>query len=285
MKDQLGMQNNIRAWWEENPMTYDWRNTNPYREGTPEWFANVDRIFFDRVSSFFANATGAKPFSKLIPYKHLYGKEVLEIGCGSGAHARLITEEGARLTAVDLTEKAIKLTQTRLSLAGLTADIHQMDARNLSFEDGRFDFVWSWGVINHSEDTEQIIKEIARVLRPGGEARIMVYHRRSINVLRAIFLGASTGKLFREGLNRTLAHYSDGLIAKFYTREQLAGLFQPHFSHVSTKVVGQKNELIPIPGSGFMGKFKSRVALAIPELLAASILSRWGGFLFLAAKK
>ena len=56
-----------------------------------------------------------------------------------------------------------------------------MDAEHLEFPDETFDFVWSWGVIHHSANTEAIIREIHRVLKPGGEARVMVYHRNSIN--------------------------------------------------------------------------------------------------------
>ncbi|MBK7629848.1 MAG: class I SAM-dependent methyltransferase [Ignavibacteriales bacterium] len=53
----------------------------------------------------------------------------------------------------------------------------KMDAEALQFEDNSFDFVWSWGVIHHSSNTRKILEEIQRVLKPGGEAIIMVYHR------------------------------------------------------------------------------------------------------------
>jgi len=198
--EQTETQAEIKAWWETNPMPYAWRNKNQYREGTPEWFAEGDHVLFDRVSSFFANTKGDKPFSDLIPYRDLRGKEVLEVGCGWGAHARLMSEAGAHLTAIDLTENAVALTQARLALAGLTATIVQLDALRLSFAPESFDFVWSWGVIHHSEGTEQIVREMARVLRPGGEARVMVYHRRSIEVLMLLTLGALTGRLFRDGV-------------------------------------------------------------------------------------
>jgi ubiquinone/menaquinone biosynthesis C-methylase UbiE len=52
-----------------------------------------------------------------------------------------------------------------------------MDAEHLAFPDASFDFVWSWGVIHHSSNTWQIVGEIQRVLKPGGTAVIMVYHR------------------------------------------------------------------------------------------------------------
>src|SRR5947208_2982134 len=114
--DRQRKQDAIREWWEQNPMTYDWRGTSPYREGTREWFEETDRRLFSHASSFFAHGYGEKPFARLIPYGNLNGKDVLEVGCGSGVHTRLLVEAGARLVAIDLTRKAVELTRHRLDL-------------------------------------------------------------------------------------------------------------------------------------------------------------------------
>ena len=84
------------------------------------------------------------------------------------------------MSAVDLTPTAVRLTTQRLSLAGLFADVREADAESLPYGDSSFDFVWSWGVIHHSSDTDRVIAEIARVLRPGGRLAFMVYHRSSL---------------------------------------------------------------------------------------------------------
>jgi SAM-dependent methyltransferase len=55
-----------------------------------------------------------------------------------------------------------------------------MDAENLSFPDNTFDVVYSWGVLHHSPDTERAVSEVYRVLKPGGEAKIMIYHKYSM---------------------------------------------------------------------------------------------------------
>ena len=75
------------------------------------------------------------------------------------------------------------MTTKRFEMMGLTGDIRQMD-ENLEFPDASMDVVVSWGVIHHSGNMVAIIKEIHRVLRPGGKAYLMVY-RNSIryNVL------------------------------------------------------------------------------------------------------
>src|SRR5436190_21829704 len=171
-------QSDVRRWWSEHPMTYDWRGEIPHAPGSPEHLAEVERRFL--AEAWFAQREGAPPFSGLIPFPELQGKDVLEIGCGTGVHARLLAEAGARLSAVDLTPTAVELTRRRLELHGLEADVREADAESLPFPDESFDFVWSLGVIHHSQDTRRVVEELARVLRPGGRLGLMVYNRSSI---------------------------------------------------------------------------------------------------------
>ena len=282
---RVELQTEVQRWWELCPMTYDWRSTNDHDEGTQEWFEEIDRRFFSEVSSSFAQSHGAKPFSRLIPYNILRGREVLEIGCGSGAHAKLIAESGARLTAIDLTEKAVALTRQRLRLYELAANVLQMDAESLSFPDRSFDFVWSWGVIHHSANTETIIREVARVLRPGGSVGIMVYNWHSIVMILTLIRGLLSGRFLSHGITETLNHYSDGRVARFFSPREFADFFKTHFENIDISIFGQTNELVPLPGWWILGKLKASIADAIPRRLAHRLLSHAGSFLFLTAEK
>lgn len=53
------------------------------------------------------------------------------------------------------------------------------DAEHLPFPDATFDIVYSYGVLHHSPDTRAAVKEVHRVLKPGGTAIVMVYHHPS----------------------------------------------------------------------------------------------------------
>jgi ubiquinone/menaquinone biosynthesis C-methylase UbiE len=108
------------------------------------------------------------------------GKDVLEIGVGLGADHQRLAQGGARLTGVDLTERAIAHVRRRLGLFGLSSTLMTGDAENLPFTSATFDMVYSWGVIHHSPDTPRAIAEIHRVLRAGGVAKIMIYHKWSL---------------------------------------------------------------------------------------------------------
>jgi ubiquinone/menaquinone biosynthesis C-methylase UbiE len=108
------------------------------------------------------------------------GKEVLEIGVGLGADHQRFAQAGAQLSGIDLTERAVAHTRHRLAMFGLKSALSVGDAENLSFGNAVFDMVYSWGVIHHSPNTRQAVGEIHRVLRPGGRARVMIYHKWSL---------------------------------------------------------------------------------------------------------
>ena len=264
-------------------MSYDWRYTLRHREGTREFFQEIDERFF-HSSPFYE---GKPPFARLIPFDQIKGKRVLEIGCGLGSHAQLMAEAGCHVTAIDLTPKAVELTQKRLSLMGLAADVKQMDAEEMEFEDEEFDFVWSWGVIHHSANPESILNEVYRVLKPSGEVRLMVYHRRSLSAFVNVSRGILSGKALKGmSLADILSYYSDGYVARFYSRSEISRmLLSSGLSQVRSYVLGQTSELIPLPAKGPTAPLKSALLSKFPNFLAERILLSVGGFLFAVALK
>lgn len=109
------------------------------------------------------------------------GKDVLEIGVGMGAdHLQWARSRPRSLKGVDLTQRAVEHTKARLSHHGFTPDVRQADAEKLPFADASFDIVYSYGVLHCTPDTPKALREVHRVLRPGGVARIMIYHTHSM---------------------------------------------------------------------------------------------------------
>ena len=111
------------------------------------------------------------------------GKSVLEIGCGVGLDSYQMAMHGLNVTGIDLTDVAIAEVRKRFARKELDARFKVGDAGNLAFDDETFDYVYSFGVLHHAPDTEKTIQETHRVLKPGGEARIMLYNRHSLNEL------------------------------------------------------------------------------------------------------
>jgi SAM-dependent methyltransferase len=273
-------QADVRRWWTEHPMTYDWRGEIAFEPGSAEHLAEVERRFL--AEAWFAQRPGEPPFSRLIPFDELAGRDVLEIGCGTGVHAALLARAGARVTAVDLTATAVDLTRRRLALEGLEADVREADAEALPFDERSFDFVWSWGVIHHSEHTDRVLAEIGRVLRPGGRLGAMVYHRNSITfwVHYVLFRGVLRGGLLKEGPDDLGHRWSDGVIARHYSRRTIADTLAPWFDGIETEVMGQLGEAIPLPA-----RLRKPVARLVPGPAQRALLRRVGWFLFVRARR
>ena len=119
-----------------------------------------------------------RPFAR---FDEGHQQAVLEIGVGMGAdHEQWARSRPSRLCGIDLTPRAVDLTRERLALAGLQSELRVADAEHLPFPDATFQIVYSWGVLHHSADTPQTFREVARVLKPGGIARLMIYHKWSL---------------------------------------------------------------------------------------------------------
>jgi SAM-dependent methyltransferase len=84
---------------------------------------------------------------------------------------------------IDLTDAAVQITRSHLEMYGRQSELLRADAERLP--DGSFDLVYSWGWIHYSVDPAQVIREIKRVLKPGGLFVGMMYGRRSLKVLKA----------------------------------------------------------------------------------------------------
>ncbi|MCK6458299.1 MAG: class I SAM-dependent methyltransferase [Planctomycetes bacterium] len=124
------------------------------------------------------------------------GKRVLEIGLGQGSESEQIIRRGARWTGIDLTRESIERVRQRLALRGLPfEDLRQGSVLELPFPDGRFDLVFSHGVLHHVPGIDRAQREIRRVLAPGGELVVMLYARWSLNYLLSISLLRRAGLL------------------------------------------------------------------------------------------
>ena len=154
------------------------------------------------------------------------GCDVLEIGTGMGAdHLEWAKALPRSLAGIDLTERAVVFTRQRLGLYGLESDVRVADAENLPFNDDSFDIVYSWGVLHHSPDTSRAVAEVRRVLRPGGRALIMIYHRTSlVGLMLWLRYGLFRGRPLKS-LESIYAQYLESPGTKAYSIEEARGLF------------------------------------------------------------
>jgi ubiquinone/menaquinone biosynthesis C-methylase UbiE len=286
----------VRAFWQANPCGVKFADAAP---GT--------RHFYELVEAHRYTKEWHIPIAA--DFRSAHGLKVLEIGCGLGTDGAQFAEAGADYTGVDLTEAAVELARKRFELFDLPGKFQTADAENLDFDDESFDLVYSHGVLHHTPETEKAIHEIHRVLRPGGRALVMLYHRDSYNyrlnisVLRRA--GASllrwepgiklVNKLTGEPIDSLRRHAkllktekesylkpeeflsqnTDGAgnpLARVYSRREARKLFRD-FSKVTLKTYFLNKRWLPVIGN------------ILPRSVESRLAARWGWHLWIYATK
>jgi len=285
----------VRAFWQTHPCGTKFSDAEI---GTREFFASLEAHRYRKewhipIAANFAATRGLK---------------VLEIGCGIGTDGAQFAKAGADYTGIDLTAAAIELARKRFALSNLKGEFRVSDAEDLDFDNESFDLVYSHGVLHHTPDIEAAVREIHRVLKPGGRAIVMLYHRGSYNyrigirVLRragAGLLKSESGikivhRLTGEPVDSLREHAAslrsvngnfsaaellnqstDGAgnpLARVYSRSEARKLFRD-FRQVELRAYFLNKRFIPLIGK------------LLPRSIESVLASRWGWHLWIYATK
>ena len=178
MEDELAacpsLNEAVRRYWDAHPISTDSvRHVRGSREQFDAIYARWTQSGTSKRREFLASCRQGK---------------VLEVGCGIAVDGRFLSEHGVDYQAVDLSVESLKLAAKHFSQNDLRRRFANADATQLPFGDETFDFVYSMGVLHHIPDTPSACREIARVLRPGCDLRVMVYHRHSYHYLLVAYV-------------------------------------------------------------------------------------------------
>jgi SAM-dependent methyltransferase len=259
-----------REQWSEDPCGAVYGREQEF--GTREFFDAVERHRYTEYAPWMPEVMGFNDFA---------GARLLEVGCGMGTDLLQFARGGAKVTGVDLTPRSIEISRQHLAVYGEGGDFAISDGENLPFADESFDAVYSNGVLHHTPDTASAVREVHRVLRTGGEARVMLYYRNSLNYWGQIILrhgllhgellsGNSPGDImskyveFNEGGGRPLV--------KVYSRRQARKLFSM-FREVKIQV-----EQMTRPELYLIGRF-------VPEKIFQSLRRIVGWNVIITARK
>ena len=212
-----------REQWGQDPCGAEY--DREHELGTREFFDSVERHRYQEYAPW---------MPRLMEFERFRGARLLEIGCGMGSDLLQFARGGARCTGIDLTPRSVEITRHRFRLYGTDGNFMISDGERLPFRTESFDVVYSNGVLHHTPDTAGAIREVHRVLRPGGVAKVMLYHRNSLNywieiVLRRGVLGLEflRGRSAEEIMSRVI-EFSDHdarPLVKVYSRKQAHELF------------------------------------------------------------
>ena len=109
------------------------------------------------------------------------GSQILEIGCGSGNGAKSLIEilKPSHLTTLDYDQRMVDLASKRLKGVH-NVIVMQQDATNLPFADNSFHAIFDMAVLHHIPQWQEALKELHRVLKPGGILYIEEFYKRLI---------------------------------------------------------------------------------------------------------
>lgn len=144
---------NSQKWWDEF-----WTRQNPVitsaQNGLDTWYDLVWKVSLEYWHEL---------FKKLAP-----GKKILECGCGSAKVSQYMAQRGYQCTLLDYSEQALSLAKNNFETLSLQGKFVIGDINQLSFGDGQFDVVYSGGVLEFFDNVQTPVREMVRVLRPGG---------------------------------------------------------------------------------------------------------------------
>jgi len=226
----------VQSFWETNPL---FTGESDFPSGSKEFYEE-HRLIYEQDC--FAGRIDPRVF----PDDQNKDK-VLDLGCGPGFWVIEFSINGVKsITAADLTQSAISLTQKRADIYEVDIETSIQNAESMSFEDGSFSHVNCQGVIHHTPNTEKCVSEIARVLQPNGTALISVYFKncflRSWPILRYLgrvfsIFGAGMKGRGRESIYATndveeIVRLYDGAenpVGKAYSKSEFLQMLSQHF--------------------------------------------------------
>ena len=103
------------------------------------------------------------------------GRDVVDLGCGTGRHTAWLSAAGARVTAVDFSSGMLARARRRVDSAAVRFVVHDLH-EPLPLGDASFDAAVSGLVLEHLRDLRAFFTEVRRVLRPAGRAVVSAMH-------------------------------------------------------------------------------------------------------------
>lgn len=222
-----------REQWTNDPCGAEYEREHEF--GSDEYFASIEAHRYNEYAPWMRARMGFDDFP---------GASLLEIGCGMGSDLVQFARGGAHCTGIDLTPRSIEITRHRFQLNKLAGHFMICDAESLPFANASFDVVYSNGVLHHTPDTAGAVREIFRVLRDAGTAKVMLYHRSSLNywfeivIRRGVFAGEFIrGRSAEEIMSRVVEHseHEARPLVKVFSKKEARELFA-QFANVKIEV-------------------------------------------------
>lgn len=140
------------------------------------------------------------------------GGRLLEVGCGAGTDLAYLGGRFRYVVGVDLAEAGARLAGGAVDHWRVRGATLVADGEALPFADEGFDLVYSFGVLHHTDDPARAVREIRRVLRPGGRVVVGLYHRWSLFAAHVLVRYLLTARFRHESWSDYIARCEQGSV-------------------------------------------------------------------------
>ncbi len=161
--------------------------------------SNADQLELDKFSAlahrWWDPNSEFRPLHEINPLRldwidqhaRIAGKDVVDIGCGGGILAESMAQRGARVTGIDLSEKALKVANLHKLESGVQVDYRHIAAEALAAEQpASFDVVTCMEMLEHVPDPASVVQACRQLVKPGGWVFLSTLNRNPKSYLLAI---------------------------------------------------------------------------------------------------
>ena len=253
---QVDLMSRIANYWDEH--IHDLSITT-YPVGTREFFQQLDEYRYDKLNY----------LPRLIDFNSYKAKNLLEVGCGAGIDLVRFAREGAKVTGIDISKMAIDLARKNFEQSEQKADLRVMNGEGMQFADNTFDVVYAHGVLQYTANTKKMVAEIHRVLKPGGEAIMMVYNKHSwLNLMRNV--------------TKVPLEHEDAPVLKKFSVSELKQLLRPFQDY---RIIPERFPVKTKLHSGWKARLFNNVIVGAFNLMPRPWIRRFGWHLMAFAVK
>ena len=177
------------------------------------WAAAID-VDGIRVADYFEACTAPENRFILRQMGDIRGKRLLDLGCGAGENSVYFAQQGAHCVATDYSPGMVEVALKLAASNGVEIEGRTANAMALDFPDNTFDLVYASNLLHHIPDPKVALKEMHRVLKPGGKACFWdpLKHNPVINVYRRMATEVRTEDEMPLDIN--IVHYIQSLFSE-----------------------------------------------------------------------
>jgi 2-polyprenyl-6-hydroxyphenyl methylase/3-demethylubiquinone-9 3-methyltransferase len=189
------------------------------------------------------------------------GRTVLDLGCGGGFMAEAMAKKGARVTGIDPAREALAAARRHAEHEGLEIAYREGKGEALPFDDDAFDICVSCDALEHVEDLEKVLDEVARVVKPGGLFLFDTINRNPVASLVAVTMAERVLRMLPQGTHDPDLFIRPGDLKRALERR---GFEVGRFKGLGPTGVNRKGDLtfglVPTTAVNYLGSARKRRA-------------------------